>query len=199
MRRGLLVVVLLMAAVGAFANHQSSQNPSLPPPPPGAIPFPQNQQKIPPAPVGKLTPIPRKPTTSPKPIPCSERLKAQVNSNAELSKRVVILEGESAGWHNLANEVTARQRKSIDEYEQILKAKDKSIEEIEQRLEAKNKLIEDQRKLLEQYSAVSTALAGEMMASDVSGNWTIQTERGPLVCYVRVYQITRTIQLTSCH
>jgi hypothetical protein len=119
-----------------------------------------------------------------KPIPCSQRLKVQTDANAELSNRIEALERENASWHSLANEVTARELAAIDESEKKLRERDETIEK--------------QRKLLDQYSVMSKALAAEMMSSDVSGNWTIQTARGPIVCWVQVYQATRTIQLTSC-
>jgi hypothetical protein len=136
-------------------------------------------------------PKPGENKTASKPIPCSQqrqnlalRLKAQIDANAELSNKVEALERENASWHSLANEVTARELAAIDESEKRLRERDETIEK--------------QRKLLEQYSVMSKALAAEMMSSDVSGDWTIQTARGPIVCWVQVYQATRTIQLTSC-
>jgi hypothetical protein len=119
-----------------------------------------------------------------KPIPCSQRLKVQTDSNAELSNRIEALERESASWHSLPNEVTARELAAIDENKKKLRERDETIEK--------------QRKLLDQYSAMSKALAAEMVLSDVSGNWTIQTARGPIACWVQVYQATRMIQLTNC-
>jgi hypothetical protein len=65
-------------------------------------------------------------------------------------------------------------------------------------LSERDQTIEKQRKLLDEYSAMSKALAAEMILSDVSGSWTIQTARDRLVCYVQVYQGSCTIQLTNC-
>ena len=104
--------------------------------------------------------------------------------NDELTNRAKALEEDNASLHRLTNDQTLRWQEAGRQTAEILKDRDD--------------LIERQRKLLEQYSAVSNALAGEMISTDVSGSWTIQTPRGTLVCYVQVYQGSRTMQLTNC-
>ncbi len=167
-------------AMAAFAGQQSSQNPSQPPQPSSTTRPPQKQETRSPRPAGKVT--------APKPIPCSQRLKAQVNSNEELSKRVAILEGQNTSWQNLANDLTSK-----------LRARDELVDQQQKLIEQQQETNDKQRKLLEQYSAVSAALAGEMMSSDVSGNWTIQTPTGRTICYVQLFEVSHTIQLTNCH
>jgi predicted RNase H-like nuclease (RuvC/YqgF family) len=139
--------------------------------------FAEQQASQAPKPAGKVT--------ASKPIPCSQRLKVQTDANAELSDRVEFLERESDTWRNRANELLASYTESSNKSDRMLKEKDN--------------LIEKQRKLLEQYSAVSRELAGEMIASDVSGNWTIQTPTGRTICYVQLFEVSHVIQLTNCH
>jgi hypothetical protein len=164
-----VIALLLLATVAVFAQPYGGQSAQQPPPP---------------APVGKLTPVQRQSATTQKPIPCSQRLKAQVSLNDELANRADALEKENTSLHDLNDRLVTKWKEAALETARMLRERDE--------------LIEKQRKLLEQYSAVSTALAVEMMSSDVSGNWTIQTPRGQLVCHVQVYQGAHTFQLTNC-
>lgn len=184
MRLGLLLVIVLVATVAMLGQPQSSQSPSQSSAAQETTPQPQ-KQGIPSRPVGKLTPLQPQAATPSKSIPCSQRLKVQTDTNSTLSKKVEALERENEALHAFANGLTARQEEESDRTEQVLKAKDG--------------LIEKQRKLLEQYSTVSNALAGEMIASSVSGNWTIQTPSGRAICYVQLFEASHTIQLTNCN
>jgi len=104
--------------------------------------------------------------------------------NDELAKRADSLEKDNASLHDLNDSLVTKWKAAAIETAQMLSERDETIEK--------------QRKLLDQYSAMSKALAAEMISSDVSGSWTIQTARGQLVCHVQVYQGSRTIQLTNC-
>lgn len=170
MERGFLIALLVIAMSG-LAWHQGIQNTHQP-------------QQAPLAPVGKLTPIPQKTTTSPKLPPCSQRLKAQVSLNDDLKIRVGRLEAENQSLHKLNDNLVTGWQEASTRNEQMVQERDQTIEK--------------QRKLLEQYSSVSKALAAEMLASELSGNWTVQTPYGQVVCYVKAYEVSHTIQLTNC-
>jgi flagellar motility protein MotE (MotC chaperone) len=178
-----LIALVFLATAAVFAESRSGQSAPQTAHPPGATPLPQKQE-VPPAPVGKLTPLQRQSTTTQKSLPCSQRLKAQVSLNDELTDRANALEKENASLHNLNNDLVTKWQEAAKETAQMLTERDETIGK--------------QRKLLDQYSTMSKALAAEMISSDVSGNWTIQTGRGQLVCNVQVYQDSRTIQLTNC-
>ncbi len=178
-----VIALVLLATVAVFAQPHSGQSFQQPAPPSGATPLPQKQE-VRPAPVGKLTPVQRQSATTQKALPCSQRLKAQVSLNDELTNRADALEKENASLHNLNNDLVTKWQQAAKETAQILTERHETIGK--------------QRKLLDQYSAMSKALAAEMISSDVRGNWTIQTGRGQLVCYVQVYQVSHTIQLTNC-
>ena len=178
-----VIALVLLAMVTVFAQPHSGQRC---PTAPASIrrDSPTEKQEVPPAPVGKLTPVQRQTATIQKQLPCTQRLKAQVSLNDELTNRADALEKENSSLHDLNDSLVTKWKAAAIETAQMLSERDEKIEK--------------QRKLLDQYSAMSKALAAEMISSDVSGNWTIQTARGQLVCYVQVYQLSHTIQLTNC-
>jgi vacuolar-type H+-ATPase subunit I/STV1 len=176
MRQRLLVVVLL-TAVAAFARQESGQsNPRFTPiPSPGAVAL------------SKPKPSQKQQATPPKPIPCSQRLKAQVNSNAELSNRIEALEKANASWQSLANALTAEREETASKTEEIFRKQEESIRQEEQSIQRERKAIKD---------SIERAATIGMLLSEVSGNYTIP---GLGVCYVQVFESSRTIQLTNCH